>query len=524
MTRKLLLIAFSLLWAVPVSKMLSPVEAFAQSVDTAWVRRYNGPGNSVDYASALEVDNSGNVYVTGYSEGSGTGTDYLTIKYDPQGNQIWEQRYSGAGNYDDYAVAISIDASGNIYVTGWSSYDISPYSDYVTIKYYPDGDTAWVRRYNGPGNFNDKAYAIDIDSSGNVYVTGYSYGSGTFNDYTTIKYYTDGVVAWVKRYNGSGNLNDEAYAIDVDNSGSVYVTGRSFGSGTSYDYATIKYYPNGDTAWTRRYNGSGNSGDEARAIAVVGSGNVYVTGYSSGSGTYNDCTTLKYYPDGDTAWVRRYNGPANDYDRANALVLDISGNIYVTGRSWGSGTSDDYVTLMYYPNGDTAWVRRYNGPGDFSDEALALAVDTSGRVYATGYSSQFSSSPFNLDYATLKFDSDGTTAWVKRYNGDSDQDDYAQALALDGPGSVYVTGYSLGSGTDYDYATIKYVQFLRGDANLDGNVSLSDIVYLISYLFKQGNAPSPIQSGDANCDDNVSLSDIVYLIAYLFKQGSPPCI
>jgi len=514
MTRLLLISLLVLFFALPL---------FAQSVDTAWVRLYNGLANNYDAASAIAVDGSGNVYVTGTSHASETALDYTTIKYGSNGDTAWVRRYDGPLSSYDQASAIVVDDSGNVYVTGGSWGTVTT-TDYATIKYYPNGDTAWVRRYNGTGNSADEARALAVDDSGNVYVTGYSYGSGTFNDYATIKYYPNGNTAWVRRYNGSGNLNDEAYAIDVDSSGNVYVTGRSFGSGTSYDYATLKYYASGDTAWVRRYNGPGNSGDEARAIAVDGSGNVCVTGNSYGSGTYNDYATLKYYLNGDTAWVRRYNGPSNDYDRANALAVDISGNVHVTGRSWGSGTSDDYVTLKYYPNGDTAWARRYNGPGDFSDEALAIAVDDSGKVYVTGYSSQFSSYPFNVDYATLRYNSDGTTAWERRYNWTADNDDQALAIAVDGSGNVYVTGYSFGSGTSYDYVTIKYVQFLRGDANGDKKVTIADIVYLVSYLFKFGPAPDPLSSGDANCSSKVDIADIVYLVSYLFKFGPAPCI
>src|SRR3990170_2474525 len=454
MTRLLLISLLVLFFALPL---------FAQSVDTAWVRLYNGLANNYDAASAIAVDGSGNVYVTGTSHASETALDYTTIKYGS------------------------------------------------------NGDTAWVRRNDGPLSSYDQASAIVVDDSGNVYVTGGSWGTVTTTDYATIKYYPNGDTAWVRRYNGTGNSADEARALAVDDSGNVYVTGRSYGSGTSYDYATLKYYASGDTAWVRRYNGPGNSGDEARAIAVDGSGNVCVTGNSYGSGTYNDYATLKYYLNGDTAWVRRYNGPSNDYDRANALAVDISGNVHVTGRSWGSWTSDDYVTLKYYPNGDTAWARRYNGPGDFSDEALAIAVDDSGKVYVTGYSSQFSSYPFNVDYATLRYNSDGTTAWERRYNWTADNDDQALAIAVDGSGNVYVTGYSFGSGTSYDYVTIKYVQFLRGDANGDKKVTIADIVYLVSYLFKFGPAPDPLSSGDANCSSKVDIADIVYLVSYLFK-------
>jgi hypothetical protein len=503
--------------------LLCSISASAQSVDTAWVRRYNGPGNSADYAWGIAVDGSAHVYVTGVSEGSGTSDDYATIKYYPDGDTVWVRRYNGTGNDYDYAYAIAVDGSGNVYVTGSSAQsNVYPYNDdYATIKYYPDGDTAWVRRYNGTGNGYDWAWGIAVDGSGNVYVTGESWGSETSDDYATIKYYPDGDTAWVRRYNGTGNDYDEASTIAVDGSGNVYVTGVSAGSGTGLDYATIKYYPNGDTAWVRRYNGTGNDWDEAYAIAVDDSSNVYVTGTSYGSGTYFDFATIKYYPDGDTAWVRRYDGPANGSDGAYAIAVDGSGNVYVTGGSAGSGTGSDFATIKYHPNGDTAWVRRYDGPWNDYDWARAIAVDGSGNVYVTGES--YGSGTYS-DYATIKYYPNGDTAWVRRYNGPGNWDDEASAIAVDGSGNVYVMGVSWGSGTSDDYATIKYVQFLCGDVNKDGLVNVTDVVYLINYLFIGGPAPIPIlQVGDVNQDEEVNVTDVVYLINYLFIGGPAPC-
>ena len=134
-----------------------------------------------------------------------------------------------------------------------------------------------------------------------------------------------------------------------------------------------------DTAWVRHY-GSGliPSADAAVAVAVDASGNVYVTGYSYGSGTSYDYATIKYTSAGDTAWVRRYNGPGNSWDEATALAVDASRNVYVTGKSYGSGTDRDYATIKYTSAGDMAWVRRYNGPGNIYDVAHALLLMRAG--------------------------------------------------------------------------------------------------------------------------------------------------
>jgi hypothetical protein len=513
MTKKLFILVILVLVVVP---------AFAETiVDTAWVRRYNGPGNSTDYARAMAVDSSGDVYVTGESWGGfGTYDDYATIKYYPNGDTAWVRRYNGPEDSTDWAYAIALDGSGNVYVTGSSGGNVTN-RDYATIKYKPNGDTAWVRRYNGPGKLWDVATAIAVDGSGNVYVTGYSYGSETTNDYATIKYLPNGDTAWVRRYNGPGNSVDFAFAMVVDDSGNVYVTGWSVGSGADLDYATIKYYPNGDTAWVRRYNGPGNGEDDAYAMAVDGSGNVYVTGVSYGNGTGYDYATIKYYPNGDTVWVRRYNGLADSTDYANAIAVDGSNNVYVTGRSHGGGAydDDDFTTIRYYPNGDTVWVRRYNGPANSYDYANGITIDDFGNIYVTGCS--YGSGTAG-DYATIKYYPDGDTAWVRRYDGPGNSGDGASAIAVDGSGNVFVTGNSYGSGTGPDYATIKYFQALRGDVNRDGLIDIGDVVFLINYLFRYGPSPDPLQTGNTNCMGGVDVGDVVVLINYLFKGGPVP--
>ncbi len=256
--------------------------------------------------------------------------------------EVWVARYKGVVGGWDGAYAIAVDGSGNVYVTGKSVRTSGDY-DYATIKYNASGAQQWVTRYNGPGDSDDGAYAVAVDGSGNVYVTGYSLGSGTIFDYATIKYNASGAQQWVARYDGTGNGNDYAYAIAVDGSGNVYVTGRSTGSGNGFDYATIKYNSVGQQQWVVRYDGPVSSDDSAVAIAVDSSGNVYVTGGSAGMGGVgcinficDDYATIKYDTAGTQQWVARYNGPGNSSDNAVAIAVDGASNVYVTGTSGGS--------------------------------------------------------------------------------------------------------------------------------------------------------------------------------------------
>jgi uncharacterized delta-60 repeat protein len=361
-----------------------------------WVARYNGPANGWDRAAAITRDSAGNVYVTGQSLGLGTDYDYATIKYNSAGQKQWVARYNGPGSGEDDAVAVATDGSGNVYVTG-QSIGAGTYADYATIKYNSAGQQQWVARYHRL--VSDLAKAIAVDSSGNVYVTGRSTGAGTNWDYATVKYNSAGQQQWVARYNGPGNGWDEAHAISVDGSGNVYVTGHSAAANLAPDYATIKYNSAGERKWVVRYNGPGNWVDQALAIAVDSSGSVYVTGQSDDTRFFLDYATIKYNSAGQKQWVTRYNGTGNHNDAAFAIAIDSSGNVYVTGSSDGT-ISSDYATVKYSPAGQEQWAARYNGPGRGYDYAEGIVVDGSGNVYVTGPSV---GQRTGFDYATIKY-------------------------------------------------------------------------------------------------------------------------
>jgi len=228
-------------------------------------------------------------------------------------------------------------------------------------------------------------------------VAGKSVRSGTSRDYATIKYNSEGVEQWVARYTGPGNLNDEIHAMVLDGAGNIYVTGRSARSDNNDDYATIKYNTDGVIQWVARYNGPGNGDDYARSIAVDGSGNVYVTGASVGLETEDDYATVKYSSDGALQWVARYNSADSSWDGAAAIEIDRFDNIYVTGTSDGG-----IVSIMYDTAGVEQWIARYDESEKDSYDAIAMSVDNSGNVYVAGYSSYF----YRSAYTIIKYTQD----------------------------------------------------------------------------------------------------------------------
>lgn len=493
--------------------LLATTPAWGTQVQEAWVARFDSlPGNvSNDRASAMALDGAGNVYVTGRGQTSSTypsGVDYATVKYAPDGTLLWVRYYNGPANGYDEAVSIAVDAAGNVVVSGKSHGGANGY-DYATVKYAPDGTELWVARYDGIGNGDDIVADVAVDAAGNVFVTGTSQGS-YYTDYATVKYASDGTQLWVSRYD-SGPVDSGsaiATALAVDNAGNVYVTGHFYWMGAAaWNYSTVKFDPDGAVVWSRWYNGPSNYNDYAYDIAIDLEGNVFVTGatFSNRTNWWNgnmDYGTVKYAPDGTQLWARHYNGSMNHHDTAKALAVDSAGYVYVTGRSLESGSVNDYTTLKYAPDGTEQWVVHYDGSS--KDDAYDIEVDAAGNVYVTGI--VFYNSSKNPDYATIKYAPDGTEVWAARYNGPGNFYDVATAMALDNSGNVYVTGWSFGgASTGYDYATIKYVDnqpptavagidqvvHVGAVATLDGSGSSDpDADYPLTYAWQITEMPS----------------------------------
>lgn len=392
-----------------------------------WEARYNGSANDYDEPNGIALDRWGNVYVTGMAFENGTGRDYVTIKYNPSGIMQWLARYSTPGV--DRAKSIAVDDYGNVYITGDGGPGLTGSTvDFVTIKYNTYGEQQWLARYDGQGG-NEEASALVIDKAGNVYVIGASPAGSDGDDaaLAAIKYNNKGKQLWVRRYHGPvASPFNRARAVAVDRSGNVYVTGNSVNSNLddASDYLTIKYDAKGREKWVARYNGPGNSEDLPFSIAVDDRQNVYITGASPAErdGINYDFTTIRYDKYGNEVWVQRYNGPANGDDQASSLALDDEGNIYVTGLSKGVGTGEsDGLTIKYNAAGNEQWVQRYNGPANGRDIMgnfgfliqNPLVVDRSGNVYVTGASEV---EGLDFDNVTIKYSQAST---------DSGQYDYA---------------------------------------------------------------------------------------------------
>lgn len=425
-----------------------------------WVRRYNGGGNGMDEIKAMVIDGSGNVYVTGYAFFSTSDNDYVTIKYNTNGVQQWIVRYNGTGNGSDVPASIFVDGAGNVYVTGISDQLTGYYvnNDAVTVKYNAQGVLQWVARYDNTALQRDDAgAAVKADAAGNVYVTGYTTrhnGAYSKKDYLTLKYSASGSQQWVATYDGPANRDDAAVGLGLDAAGNVYVTGTSFAGRDKVeenDYLTIKYSPSGVQLWTARYDGPISRADYATAIAVDNNGNAFVTGYSRGADL--DYATIKYNTNGVQQWLARYDGPAHQGDLAFGIALDNAGNVYVTGTDQRTPYNGDYLTIKYSGSGTQLWTARYDGSAHDNDGANAIAVDVSGNVYVTGGINQNSPS---FDMATIKYNTAGVQQWVKIYKGPKDSADVGNAIAVDAQGNVYVAGASTGTTSFYDFTTIKY--------------------------------------------------------------------
>jgi len=431
--------------------------------------------SGMDVPTDEAVDASGNLYVTGKSEGQETGYDYLTVKYNSSGILQWTARYNGPYHGLDIPNAIAVDAAGNVFVTGMSIGSDSVYSDFATVKYNSSGIQQWVQRYNGPANGTDAAYAIEVDHDGNAYVTGVQ-TNGWTHDFVTIRYNAQGGEDWAAVYDGPDGWDDEATVLALDPAGYIYVSGTSADTVATYpwvrlDCTTIKYDLSGNIVWIQRYN-MNNSHDVAPiGVTMDAGGNVCIAANLSSYdlfGRYtDDIVTLKYTPDGVLQWTRIFDSPAFDEslrdipDVATGIALDADDNIYITGASGEVERHlqaySSLVTVKYSPDGTRHWVTYYDNPGE-AFQSAGIAVDPIGSVYVAGSNGHFAyhwgSGEFVGDsLITLRYDSNGMIQWTRYHSGSAGT--AGKGIVLDPAGNIYVAG-EYGLPNSSDFLALKY--------------------------------------------------------------------
>ncbi len=418
--------------------------SYSRQLEVIWVRQYWGPGLGVDYpcVHGIAVDDYENVYVAGRSKGINTDFDYVLIKYDANGNQQFTVRYD-QNNGTDIPRAMIVDDSGYIYLTGQAGPLLT--STITTIKYKPDGDTCWVRKYSVPNGYFNCGRAIAIDGSYNVYVTGYETDQNIDLNCVTIKYDKNGNQQWSARYDISGTTSDynEGYDLWVDNSGNIYVVGgTSDAAGNNEDYLTIKYNPSGAPIWVRTWNSGSQNSDWATKVALDVAGNVYVAGSAN-----NRDRTIKYDTNGNLLWTSQ-SDPTNWGQEVTDLCVDGYGRPWTTAYYYGN-------TIKYNnQNGTIMWSWEWPSPGN-SAEMWDMEMDPAGGVYITGRSQ-------SGDYATVKFDSTGAIKWQETYDGYGYLD-VAYGITVNSAGYIWITGHvNVASSDSGPIVTIKYKESEQG--------------------------------------------------------------
>ncbi|MBN2536706.1 SBBP repeat-containing protein [candidate division WOR-3 bacterium] len=447
--------------AVILSALLSSF-AFAE-LDTTWARRFDGGGLDEDWAADMAVDPAGNVYVLGTGYTGGLFTDIILQKYSSAGERLWTAVHNGAQNNDDSAAAMTIDPNGNVYVCGWSFHQSGRGMGMVTIKYGPDGDSAWLACYDHVGDFDDAALDICLDGAGRVVVTGFVTDSFWNLNYCTIAHDTaTGGTAWMGFYDRTPEEDEDvAIAICSDGAGAIYITGYSYDDGTDYDITTIRYRPDGTRHWTRRKNyypwvyddyGTDIVWDPVTSTVIVG-------GYVYDDNRDYEYFTMKYNPVGDSVWARAYNRyPANDEDLLLAMTADAAGNIIVTGTSIDDSTDYDVTTVRYTPDGVQQWVSRHDYDG-YEDGGVHVRVDSLGQAFVVGYGDHLMN---DYDLLTVKLDTLGNTFAAVGYdNAPTSLEEWGCRVLPQPDGHIYVLGTSEDDASDYDIVLLKYRELLH---------------------------------------------------------------
>ncbi len=396
----------------------------------------------------------------------------------------WQWATQAGGIHYDEGIAITIDDTGNSYVTGnfsdtasFGSYSLTSSGDHDIFVSKMDDNGNWLWATQAGGTYGDSGIGFTIDDAGNSYVTGCFKDIATFGSYTlyssgdydifAAKIDDSGNWLWATQAGGSGW--DRGNGITIDDAGNSYVTGwfegtASFGSyflnnSGFWDIFVAKIDESGNWLWATQAGGSDS--ELGIGITIDNTGCSYVTGNFVGTSSFGpysltssggaDIFVAKMDANGNWQWVTRAGG--NDLDGGLGITIDNAGYSYVTGNFVGtsyfgpysltsSGGGDIFVAKMD-ANGNWQWVSRAGGIEN--DYGYGITIDDAGNSYVAGdfketatFGSYSLTSSGDADIFAAKMDAVGNWLWAKRAGG-TDRDD-GFGITIDDEGNSYITG------------------------------------------------------------------------------------
>jgi hypothetical protein len=397
-------------------------------IQQAWVARYNnGITNGTNQAVKMALDPNGNIYVTGFSQNTNSNLGYVTIKYAPNGTQVWAARYDSTNSPTATPTGLVLDNSNNVIVTGSA----------LTVKYGTNGNEVWTAAYAGT--------SVAADTNLNVYVVGFS------TDFATAKISAAGSNVWQTSYPSSLRPN-VSQVVAVDSEGNVDVAGSETYYCNQYscsqEMLLVQYSSNGNQNWSEVTLAGAIPAVQVAGMALDNAANIYVLA----NAYFGPYSTLKYTPSGDELWGA-YNPTGDLFSLGRALALDGANNTLVIGQNANYYPNIQYGTYELNTNGAYRWTNLYPTSPTGTNVGVGIAVDQLNSVYVTGLSPGTNS---GNDIVTIKYDQNGNQIWLQRYSSPGNGNAAGNAIAVDNNGNVYVTGYDTTAAGGTEIVTIKY--------------------------------------------------------------------
>lgn len=414
-----------------------------------WITYYSSQDTIENVTSDMDANNT--VYSTGYVYSSTTNIDLIVQARDSTGLLLWTTLYDNGGT--DKGKSIKFTSSG-VFVTGVSD---GLGKDYVTLKLNATtGATVWATRMNNFGSFNDEPFDIDVDGSGNSYVTGSASASGgAHTDMVTVKYNNSGVQQWKNTYAGTVTASyDSGISMVVSGNGSsVFVTGTNNKTSSNSNIVTRSINSsNGTSNWTTIYNGTSNGNDKAYKIIRSGT-SIVICGQSANTTTGIDYITIKYNGStGSAIWSQTYDS-GNYTNVGTDLVRDSTGNIATTGYVYNNSTYA-YHTVKYDSLGNQTQVNIENtGLGSLTVDPHIVCDTIAHHFYVCGEAMRSTRDIFVYQIAPSL-----NTKWKQYVDGQNYDLDAATSIVVNGIGVVYLSALSKNTNARYDITTIKISQ------------------------------------------------------------------